>query len=146
MARVTAQEWLQKWGQNLNGSSEYIKKGVNKVTTAPGVSAAAAQDRMKAGINASIDNGTWARNVQKVSVDQWRQAMINKGIPRLAQGVTAAQANKVGQVTALLAAVDTASAAANSLPKGGLEQGIARANAFMRAMSSAAPKKTGAGA
>ena len=44
---------------------------------------------------------------------------------------------------ALLAAVDTAKAAANALPRGGLEQGISRANAYMRAMSAAAPKKRG---
>jgi len=35
----------------------------------------------------------------------------------------------------LLNNVDQAAAAANALPKGGLEQSIARASAFMRTMS-----------
>lgn len=145
MAKVNAQQWLAKWGTNLNASGQYIQAGVNRVQTAPGVTAAAASDRMLAGVTASIQNGTWQRNVSKVSLSDWQNAMIKKGIPRLAQGVTQAQSSKTGAITALLSAVDTATAAANALPKGGLEQGIARATTFMRAMSAAAPKKTGAG-
>lgn len=144
MAKVNAQQWLQKWGTNLNASGTYITNGVNNVQVAPGVSAAAAADRMLAGVQASITNGTWQRKVSSVSLQSWKDAMIKKGIPRLTQGVTQAQANKGGQITALLAAVDNAAAQANALPKGGLEQGIARATTFMRAMSAAAPKKTGA--
>lgn len=145
MAKTTASQWLQKWGTNLNASSQYIKNGVNNVQIAPGVQAAAAADRMVAGVQAAVANGTWQRKVSAVSLQSWRDAMINKGIPRLAQGVTQAQANKTQQITALLAAVDTAANAANQLPKGGLEQGIARATTFMRAMSAAAPKRTGGG-
>ncbi|MDR5730672.1 MAG: hypothetical protein RB191_24950 [Terriglobia bacterium] len=145
MARVNAQQWLQKWGTNLNAAGSYVKDGVNRVQTAPGASAAAAADRMLAGVTASVQNGTWAKRVGAVSLQQWQQAMINKGLPRIAQGVSTAQSTKQGQITALLSAVDTATAAANALPKGGLEQGIARATAYMRAMSAAAPKRTGAG-
>lgn len=144
MAKTNAQQWLQKWGNNLNGASQYITNGVNAVTQAPGVSAAQASDRMLAGITASVQSGNWARKVAAVPLQSWKDSMIKKGIPRLAQGVAQAQANKVGSITALLAAVDTAANAANQLPKGGLEQGIARATTFMRAMSAAAPKRTGA--
>lgn len=145
MAKVNAQQWLQKWGTNLNASSQYIKDGVNRVQVAPGVSAANAADRMLAGVTASVQNGTWQRKVSAVPLQSWQQSMINKGIPRLAQGVTQAQGTKQNSITALLAAVDTASNAANQLPKGGLEQGIARATAFMRSMSVNAPKKNGQG-
>lgn len=141
----TAQQWLQKWGTNLNAAGQYIKTGVQAVQQAPGVSAAQAADRMLAGVTASIQNGTWQRNVSAVSLQSWQNAMINKGIPRLQQGVSTAQQNKVAQITALLTAVQTAQGAVAAMPKGGLEQGIARATAFMRAMSAAAPKKTGQG-
>lgn len=145
MAKVTAAEWLAKWGTNLGASSTYITNGVNKVQTAPGVSAAAAQDRMLAGVTAAVQNGTWAKRVSGVSLQSWQQAMIKKGIPRLTQGISTAQQNKTQQISALLTAVDASAQAANQLPKGGLEQGIARANAFMRAMSANAPKRTGQG-
>lgn len=143
MARVNAQQYLDKWGRNLNASGQYITAGVQRVQTAPGQSAAAAQARMLANLTQSVTSGVWAKNVSAVSLADWQNAMTNKAIPRIAQGVTAAQKNKVGKITALLNAVDQASAAAKALPKGGLEEGIARATAFMRSMSQNAPKKTG---
>jgi hypothetical protein len=143
MARVNSQQWLQKWSTNLNAAGTYIKNGVQRVQIAPGQQAAAAADRMVAGVTASVQNGTWQRNVSKVSLQDWQNAMINKGIPRLAQGTAQATATKGPKIDALLSAVDAATAATNQLPKGGLEQGIARATTFMREMSARAPKKTG---
>lgn len=137
MARVNSQEWLQKWGTNLNGAGTYIKNGVNRVTVAPGQAAAAAQDRFAAGINAAISSGKWARNVSAVSLQAWQSSMIDKGMGRIGAGVAQAQKTKGEKITRLLANVDTAAAAAHALPKGGLQQGIARATAFMTAMSQA---------
>lgn len=141
MAKLTAQQWLQKWGTNLTASATYIKNGVNTVQTAPGVSAAAAADRMLASITQSVQSGAWAKAVSAVPLQAWKDAMINKGIPRLSQGVAGAQANKVQAVTNLLTAIDTSVASIASLPKGGLENNIARSTAFMRAMSANAPKR-----
>lgn len=137
MARVNAQQWLHKWGQNLNASGPYITAGVKAVTVAPGQAAAAAQDRMLANLTAAITSGLWAKNVSAVTLAQWQAAMIGKAIPRISQGVTSAQANKVQTITNLLSAVDQAASAADALPKGNIEQSIARASAFMRAMSAA---------
>lgn len=135
MARVSPQEWLTKWGTNLNASGTYIKNGVNRVTVAPGQAAAAASDRMLAGVTNAIQTGTWQRAVSSVSLQQWQNAMINKGIPRLQTGITQAQNSKVDKITTLLSNVDASAAAANALPKGGLQQGIARATEFMTQMS-----------
>lgn len=144
MAHTTAAQWLTKWGKNLNAAGTYIQDGVNGVQTAPGVAAAAAQDRMLANLTAAITSGIWARQVSGVSLSSWKTAMINKGIPRISQGVTAAQSNKVAVITQLLAAVDSATAQANALPKGNIDQNIQRAVTFMRAMSAAAPKRQAA--
>lgn len=135
MARVNANEWLSKWGTNLNGAGTYIKNGVNRVTVAPGAAAAAAVDRYAAGVNAAISSGKWQRNVSAVSLQSWQSAMIDKGMGRIGAGVTQAQKTKVEKITRLLANVDQAAAAAAALPKGGLQQGIARATAFMTTMS-----------
>jgi ABC-type transporter Mla subunit MlaD len=61
--------------------------------------------------------------------------MITKGIPRISQGTAQAQKTKGAAIDRLLSNVDAAAAAANALPKGGLEQSIARASTFMREMS-----------
>lgn len=132
---MTAQGWLTKWGQRLNASTQYITSGVNGVTQAPGVAAAAAQDRMLTNLTAAVTSGLWAQQVSGVSLSDWKSAMTNKGIPRIAAGVTQAQSTKVNTITSLLSAVNNAASEANALPKGGIEQSIARASAFMRAMS-----------
>jgi hypothetical protein len=141
MPRVNSQQWLQKWSTNLNAAGTYIKNGVNAVQVAPGQAAAQAQDRMLHGITTAIQSGKWAKNVSAVSLQQWQSAMINKGIPRIAQGTAQAVQNKGPAIDVLLANVSTAQAAAHALPKGGIEQGIARATAFMRAMSQASGKR-----
>ena len=141
MTRTTAAQWLDKWGRRLSASTPDIQTGVDRVTTAPGVSAAAAQDRMLAGVTAAVTSGVWANQVSKVPLQTWKDSMKNKAIPRLQQGISTAQQNKTANIQNLLSAVDAAAADANALPKGGLEQNIARSVAFQRSMSQRAPKK-----
>lgn len=142
---ITAAQWLSKWGTNLNGAvnNGFVKQGVMAVTQAPGVAAAAAADRMASGVAQAVSSGKWQRAVSGVSLTDWQNAMINKGAPRIAAGVTQAQQTKTQTITALLSAVSASQASIASLPKGGLQQGIARATAFMTAMSQNAPSKQG---
>lgn len=141
MARVTGQQYLEKWGRRLSAAGPDITAGVNNVKTAPGVAAAAASDRMLAGIQASVQSGQWGKAVSAVSLTDWQNAMKNKGIPRLTQGVATAQQTKLPQITALLNAVDASVGALSSIPRGGIENNINRAVTFMREMSKNAPKR-----
>ncbi len=141
MAKVTAEQWIEKWGRRLSAAGADITAGVNRVSVAPGIKAAEAQDLMLARLTEAITSGVWARNVAKVSLSSWKESMIKKGIPRIPQGVAGVKANKVANISALLDAVDKASAAAHALPKGDIEASIARAAAFMRAMKENAPKR-----
>lgn len=143
MARVNATQWLDKWGRRLNAAGPDITAGVQRVKTAPGQLAAQAADRMLAGIQAAITSGHWANRVAGVSLQEWQDHMINKAIPRMAQGVSTAQKSKVQIITQTLQAVDAAAEAARAIPKGGIEQSIQRAATFMREMSARAPKKAG---
>lgn len=137
MAKVTAAQFADKWGRRLNAASADIKTGVNAVQVAPGEAAAAAQDRMLTNLMAAVNSGFWAKQVSGVSLNDWKDAMINKGIGRIAAGVTQAQKTKIGTFTRLLSAVDSAAAEANAIPKGDINQSIARAAAFMTAMHGA---------
>lgn len=141
MAKVNASQWLTKWGTNLSASAPYITSGVQRVTEAPGMKAAAAQQTMLANLTQSVTSGAWAARVSAVPLSQWQQAMTQKGIPRLQQGIAQAQQTKSASVTAFLSAVDAAVADTNALPRGGLEQNIARSAAFQRSMSARAPRK-----
>lgn len=141
MARVNAQQWLDKWGRRLNAAGPDITAGIQRVTQAPGQAAAAAKDRWAAGVQQSITDGTWANNVAKVPLQDWQAAMTQKGIPRLGQGITTAQTKKASKIQTFLSAVDAASADAHALPRGGLEANIQRSVAFQRSMAARAPKR-----
>jgi hypothetical protein len=98
---------------------------------------------MLSGVTAAVADGTWGRNVAKVTLQDWQASMTQKGIPRLQQGISQAQAKKVQNIQSLLSAVDAATAIATALPKGSLEQNLARANTFAREMAARAPKRQG---
>jgi hypothetical protein len=143
MAKVNAQQWLDKWGRRLSAAGPDITAGIQRTTKDPGALAAAQKALWTAKLADPNVQNAWATNVSKVGAANWKAAMTNKGIPRLAQGITAAQANKGARITSLLSAVDAAVADANALPRGTIDQNIARANAFARSMAARAPKRTG---
>lgn len=143
MARVNAQQWLDKWGRRLGAAGQDIAAGVARVTTSPGASAAAAAPRWQAKMADPNTQKKWVAQVGAVSTQQWQTAMTQKGIPRLSQGITQAQATKTSRITNLLSAVDAAAADAHALPKGSLDQNIARSVAFQRSMAQRAPRLTG---
>lgn len=141
MAKVNATEWLDKWGRRLNAAGPDIQAGVKRVQTAPGQLAAQQQQLWLQKIQDSVQ--LWAKRVAAVSLQDWQNAMLNKGVGRIAAGVTAAQNTKQAEITALLDAVDTAASAARSQPRGSLEQNIQRAVTFMQTMAANAPRKKG---
>lgn len=141
MAKVTASQWLDKWGRRLNAAGPDIQAGVKAVQTAPGQAAAAQSALWLQKIQESVS--LWQKRVSAVSLQDWQNAMLNKGVGRIAAGVTQAQATKTAEITALLDAVDTAAQAARSQPRGSLEQNIQRAVTFMQTMAANAPRKKG---
>ena len=80
-----------KWSTNLSNSTTSITNGVNAVNQAPGQAAANAQATLRARLLAAIDSGKWAANVSAVSLQQWKQAMLQTGIPRIADGARKGQ-------------------------------------------------------
>ena len=80
MSKVNAAEWLKKWGTNLNASSQYIRDGVGRVSVAPGIAAAAAADRMLAGIQEAVSSGMWAKRVASVSLSDWQASIDRKSV------------------------------------------------------------------
>lgn len=92
MARIklTADQASEKWGRNLKNAGEDIRNGVNNVTEAPGMKAAAAQDKMLRNLTEAITSGRWKAAVAKVSLQDWKDSMLNKGVARLSTGVDGA--------------------------------------------------------
>ena len=135
MAKVNAQQYAEKQARNLKASTEDIKRGVEQVTEAPGIKAAKQQALMLQKLQEAVNSGKWARNVSKVSLEDWKKMMIDKGIGRIGAGIDAVQDKQVQMAEKLLAAVDRNVAKANATPRGDLQQNIRRMVTFVEGMA-----------
>lgn len=91
MPRVTPEEGAQKLIDRAKAATPHIKDQVMKVKVAPTALAADKLDKMRAGFLAALDSGKVERGLRRTSLQAWQSAMINKGIPRIAQGLDSAK-------------------------------------------------------
>lgn len=134
MAKVTPQEFAEKWQRRLAAATPDLQRGIERVTVAPGQQAAAQQTAMLQNLTESVTSGRWARKVAAVPLQDWKSATLNKGVARVAPGATAAMPKMQRIAAELLPAVDQAAAAARALPKVTIEDSINRAATFMQSM------------
>lgn len=128
MATPTPDAVAAKWAQNLGSSTQRITDGVNGVTVAPGQAAARQKAAWVQNVAAAQDK--WAANVASVSLNSWQQDMINKGVPRIASGASAAQPKFQNFMAQFLPFLDQQ---VRALPaRGNLDQNIARMTAMVR--------------
>lgn len=130
MAHADPGTVAQHWAERLGGSTDKIRQGVQRVTQAPGAKAAASANLWLARTQASVDK--YRRNVGRVSLADWQQAMEQKGLARVASGASAAVPKMTQFLTEFLPYVDSGAQQVRSMPKGGIEQSIARAAAMIR--------------
>jgi hypothetical protein len=135
MAKLNPTEAKEKWSRNLKASSEYIRKGVDRVTEAPGVKAAAKADKMRAGVLKALDDGTWQERVASVPLGEWKEKMINKGIPHISAGVDAASGKMDDFFAQLFEHQDRGIDTVQNMPDITLDDSINRMVAWTRHMS-----------
>jgi hypothetical protein len=120
------------WAAGLASKTDKMARGAAAVTVAPGQAAARQKNVYVANVQASADK--WAANTQAVSLPEWQQSFVNKGIPRIASGAQAAQPKFAQAMASLLPHI--ASTKSSLPPRGTLEQNIDRAARFARGMAS----------
>ncbi len=135
MARLTPEEAATKQASRLKGSTEDIRRGIDRVTSSPTAKAAVKQEKMKSKLIASIDNGTWAKRLNAVSLEEWKKQARDVGVNRISAGIDAAHQKQVDFYGKLLPAVDAAKSKIASMPDTTLEDNIGRMTAYIREMS-----------
>lgn len=131
MAKVTPDQAAQAWAQHLAGAGERIRQGVQSVTTSPGQAAARQKQVWAQNVQASQDK--WAARVASVSTADWQQAVIDKGIPRIAAGAQAAEPKMAAFMGQVLPYIDQVKGTLP--PRGNLDANINRMTQFVRGMS-----------
>lgn len=127
----TPEQIAQAWAAGMSNSRQKMQDGINSVTVAPGQAAARQKGAYVAGVQASQDK--WATNVSRVSLSEWQQAMVGKGLDRIAGGATAAQPKVAQFMTKLIPYI--AQVKGTLPPRGGLDANITRMTQFVRGMS-----------
>lgn len=130
MPHLNPQQVAAKWTRNLSAAGESIRQGVMAVTESPTAKAAQAQDRFLAGVQASVASGKWQRGLQRVTLEDWRQSMLEKGLNRIATGAAAAEGKMTSFMTEWLPFEERVVSALP--PRGTLEQNIQRAVEVMQ--------------
>jgi len=130
MGKLDAQAATKKWVQNLSASSESITRGVQGVTVAPGVAAGNAMQLWLNRIQQSADK--WKRNVSAVSLQDWQNAMLTYGIPRIAQGAQAKQGKFERFASSFFPHLQIGMDKVKAMPKGDIGASIARATTMIQ--------------
>jgi len=128
--RTTSADATAKWLQNLSASQDRMTKGAQSVTRAPGLAAAAASDKWLAKVTQS--KAKFAARVSSVSLQDWQNAYISVGIPRVAQGATAKQHKVMSFYDEFLPYLARGLQTIDNMPSVTLEDGIARSSAMIR--------------
>lgn len=135
MARVmpTAAAAAEKWKAQTSAAGTTWAAGIDSVQVAPGIAAAAAQDRYLSGVNSNASK--WARNTAAVPLQTWKDTSKTKGASRLASGAQAGMAKYQTQIQRVL---DAEKSIIAGLPaRGTVAENIARSSAFQLAMHQA---------
>jgi len=135
MVKVNEREFAEKWARRLKGATEDIRKGVERLDKNPAEEAIKKKEKLKARLIEAIDSGRWERALAKVTLDDWKKAMINKGIGRISAGVDEAKGKMEEFGKALLAHIEAGQKELEGMPDLTLEDNIQRMEKFIRHMA-----------
>ncbi len=135
MPKLTTQEYVEKWQRRTTAAAPDIQRGIQRVDSAPTEAAAAKKDKMLANVTAAITSGKWEAGLHRVTLGDWKKAAIEKGIPRISQGVNGAASKMADFASQLLPFQDSLKAQISSMPDLTIEDNINRMVTFTRGMT-----------
>ena len=132
---MTADDVADKHARRLKGAIDDIRNGVSKVTESPTAKAAKRVDKMVAGIQAAASSGKIANRLNSVTLQEWQDKTINKGLPRIATGIDGARDKVVDFYNQLLPFEQSLSDQVGKMPDLTIEDSISRVTTWIRGMA-----------
>lgn len=120
-------EAARRWAQRLGAATDKIRSGVQAVTVSPGEKAVRQVDQYVAGIQRAVAERRWQDGLLAMTLQDWKDMMLTKGLPRIASGAQAAIPKFERFLTAFFPHLETGLRQLESMPRGDLQQNIARA-------------------
>ncbi len=135
MPKLTPEQFADKHNRRTKAALEDMRAGVQAVTEAPTAKAAAKQEKMRQRLLEALESGKWANGLKRVSLEEWKEKMIELGLNRVASGLDANK-NKVQEFASqLLPHIEAGQKVIEKMPDVTLEDSINRMTAFIRHMS-----------
>lgn len=128
--RVNAEQATRKWVDRLSGATTEIQEGIQRVDTAPGQKAVRKRDKWRNNLQAAEQK--WVDNTGRVSLEEWKQAATEIGVPRIAQGAQAKQGKMLRFQTEFLPFLQRGVQAVEGMDDTTFEQRVQRSVAMMR--------------
>lgn len=116
----------KQWADRLGASGQKIREGVEAVQESPMEKAAARTDAWVQGVQRARDDGSYERGLRSVTLAQWKQAMIDKGLNRIGSGAQAAVPKMQQFLSRFLPYVAQGQEMLKSRPRGDLATNIGR--------------------
>lgn len=110
------QRALEKWKARMAASATEAKEGVQGVQVAPTQLAAQAADKYIANVNRAFSEGRFQAGCGRVSLQDWQQAMITKGIPNMANGAQKISASSQKAMQDVIAFAQQVSSQIRAMP------------------------------
>ena len=135
MAKLTPEEVATKQANRLKGSTEEIRKGIERVTVSPTSQAAGKIQKMRTNWLKKVDDGQVEKGLRAVSLDEWKTKAATTGVNRISEGIDQAHDKQVSFYSKLLPAQDALKKEVDAMPDLTLEDNINRMTTFIRGMS-----------
>jgi len=132
MPKITAEEGARKLIQNAKQAAPLIAAQVDKVTVSPTAIAATKLEKMSQNFQNAMASGKTKRGMERVSADDWKKAMKEKGIPRIAAGLDAAAPKILKFNQEFYPFLDTVQSKVKAMPDTTLEDSINRMTTNVR--------------
>ena len=132
---LTPEQIAEKQMRRTKAATQDMVAGVNNVTVAPGKQAVAKKQKAIQNWNDAMNSGKWEKGLNRVSLEDWKKSMIEKGVGRVSAGVDASKDKLVSFYSELLPFQADLSKKIENLPDLTVEDSIQRSATWIRGMA-----------
>lgn len=137
MAR-SVEDVLNSWvSATTSAAGSKYKQGIASVKVSPTEVAASRVDQYLAGVQRAVSDGSYVNGLRRVSLSDWQQAAINKGASNIAVGVNSSKDKVRRNLAKLIPLTEQIKEQVRTMPKGTLEEGLARVRFVAESMKAA---------